>query len=212
MIGDRLIIQDKHLRSAKKIIKRVEDKNIVLIYGTSGTGKTETADCLQELLFNKGMQSIVLSLDDFYTVHHKVRNYNRKKQGLDSVGLKEIDWEHLRRICQDFQRGKPLHTRRYHKYSDVVEHNIIESDEINVLIFEGLYAGYMRKFDVGNVSVFLEGSPAQTLAFRKERRKEDENDDFRKQIVDKEHRIICQLKRYADLVVPFNDKKKEEKK
>lgn len=209
MIGDRLIIQPKHLRNANIVFPKVKDRTIVLIYGTSGTGKTETADCLQELLFNKGMQSIVLSLDDFYTVHHKVRNYNRKKQGIDSVGLKEIDWEHLRRICQDFQNKKPLHTRRYHKYADVVEHNILESDEINVLIFEGLYAGYMKKFHVGDISVFLEGSPAQTLEFRKQRRKENEDDNFRKQVVDKEHRIICQLKRYAEIIIPFEEKEEE---
>jgi uridine kinase len=151
------------------------------------------------------MQSIVLSLDDFYAVHPKVRNYNRKKQGLDSVGLKEIDWEEIRRICEDFKNNKPLHTRRYHKYADVVEHNTLDSDDINVLIVEGLYTGYLKKDNLGDISVYLEGNPAQTLAFRKERRKENEDDGFRQEIVEKEYRIICQLKRYADIIIPFEE-------
>lgn len=206
MIGDRLIVQERHLKNAEKIFPKVQDKNIILIYGTSGTGKTETADCLQELLIQKGLQSIVLSLDDYYTVHPKVRNYNRKKQGIESVGLKEIDWEHLRRICNDFKLGKHFHIKRYHRYSDIVEHvPVIESSDLNVLIFEGLYAGYMKKFKLGDMAIYLEGNPAQTLKFRKQRRKENEGDSFRQQIVEKEYRIICQLKRYNDIIIPFEE-------
>lgn len=167
MIGDRVIIQPRHFQQAEKILPRISDRTIVLIYGTSGTGKTETADCLQELLYKKNKYSLTISLDDFYSVHHKVRNYNRKKLGLDSVGLSEIDWEQLKRICQDFSEKKPVHFRRVHKYADVIEHNVIDTDDTHVLIFEGLYAGYMKKFQLGDLSVFLEGNPAQTLEDRK---------------------------------------------
>jgi phosphoribulokinase len=207
MISDRLIIQQKHFNNAKQIFPQVNDRDIILICGGSGTGKTETADCLQEMLFNQQMQSLVISLDDYYIVHPKVRNFNRKKQGIDSVGLSEIDWEDIRRICEDYNAKKNLYTRRYHKYAEVVEHNVIESEDINVLIFEGLYAGYLSKFGLGEQIIYLEGNPSQTFDFRKQRRKENEEDPFRQQVVEKEFRIICQLKKYANLIIPFEENK-----
>ena len=54
--------------------------------------------------------------------------------------------------------------------------------------------------------MFLEGNPSQTLAFRKMRGKENEEDAFREKVVDKEFRITAQLKRYANFIIPFEDK------
>lgn len=203
MIGDRLIIQENHLRNAKIIYDKINERNIVLIGGNSGTGKSETADCLQELLIKDKKYSIVLSLDDFYLVHPTIRNYNRKKQGIESVGLSEIDWEALERICIDFKNKKEVHFRRVHKYADVIEHNVIDTDELEILIIEGLYANYLNKFGHGQISAFLEGNPEQTYQFRLNRRKENEEDEFRQKVVQKEFNVICQLKRYANLIIPF---------
>ena len=202
MINDRLIITEESYKKAEKILLRLKERSIILIGGCSGTQKTETADCLQELLFNKKKMSLTLSLDDFYLVHPTIRNFNRKKQGLDSVGLKEIDWESLYRICNDFINNKTIHFRRVHKFLDAIEHNTIDSDSIDFLIVEGLYANYLKKFDYGDLSVFLEGTPEQTLEFRISRNKENENDDFRQQVVRKEFNVVSQLKRYADLILP----------
>lgn len=206
MIGDRLLVEDAHWKKAKIIQSKVQDRGVVLIGACSGAGKSETAECVQHYLFERGKHSLVLSLDDYYFVHPVIRNYNRKKQGIESVGLKEIDWEILIRICQDFQEMKPIHFKRVHKYLDAVEHNTIESDSIYCLIIEGLYANNLRKFNYGDLSVFMEANPAQTLKFRKKRKKENENSKFRQEVVRKEFNVICQLKKYADLVIPYEVK------
>ena len=86
-----------------------------------------------------------------------------------------------------------------------MEHNTINSEELDLLIFEGIYSGYMRKFDLGDLSVYLDASPSDTFEFRKIRKKENEEDSFRKEIVAKEHRVIVQLKKYADLIIPFGE-------
>ena len=78
MISDRIFITDKSKNHAKTIINNLKNEKIILIYGGSGTQKTETADCLQELLYQKRKQSVVLSLDDFYLTHPTIRNENRK--------------------------------------------------------------------------------------------------------------------------------------
>lgn len=203
MINDRLIIDDNCFENAKDILSKIKERCIVLIGGGSGTKKTETADCLQELLYKQKKTSLLISLDDFYHVMPMIRNYNRKKQGLDSVGTQEIDWESLIRICEDFKNKKSIQFKRTHKYLDAIEHNVIDSDDIDVLIIEGLYANYLRKFEYGDISIFLEGNPEQTYEFRLKRRKENEEDDFRKQVVRKEFNVVSQLKRYTDLTIEF---------
>lgn len=207
MINDRIFILQKHKNYAEEIINKFEikTKDIILIGGCSGSGKTETSDCLQEFLFKKKLSSLMISLDDFYLVHPTIRNYNRKKQGLDSVGLKEIDWEILCRICKDFKENKHINFKRVHKYFNAIEHNTIETDELDILIIEGLFSNYLKKFNCGDISIFLDGNPQQTLSFRKERGKENEEDSFRQEVVQKEFNVICQLKRYADLIIEFKN-------
>lgn len=205
MIGDPLIIEERHFKIAKEIHSSIKKEDIVLVYGTSGTGKSEVTDCLQGELFSRNLSSLVLSLDDFYNTIPSLRNANRKKMGIETVGLTEIDWDYLTRICQDFKERKPIYFRRVHKYADLIEHNSIDSEEIQVLIIEGLYSGYMKNYGYGDHSVYLDGSPKQTYEFRKKRRKENPDNEFRQKVVQKEYNVICQLKRYADKIIKFEE-------
>jgi uridine kinase len=205
MIGDRLLITNKSYSNAKQIFDTLKNESIILIYGGSGTQKSETADCLQELLFKQKKQSLVLSLDDFYGTHPTIRNFNRKKLGIESVGISEIDWESLQRICQDFKNKKPIHFQRTHKYADTVEHIVLETEDIDYLIIEGLYSGYLKKYNQGDIAFYLEGNPKDTFKFRKKRGKEQEDDNFRKQIVQREYNIVYQLQKYADKIIEFGE-------
>lgn len=205
MIGDPIIFNEKDFQKAKEIFSQLKEKNIILIGGTSGSKKSELAYCLQKVAYSYNESSLVISLDDYYHIMPSFRHINRKKQGIESVGLNEIDWNYLFRIYEDFQYNREIHFKRVHRFLDAIEHNIIDSKDINIVIFEGLYANYLRKFFLDNFSVFLEGNPNQTLAFRKMRGKENENDEFRQEIVKKEFNVVCQLKRYADLIIPFKN-------
>jgi len=203
MIGDRLLITEKSVSNAKEIISKLTNEEIILIYGGSGTQKSETADCLQELLFRKNKQSIVLSLDDFYNTLPSLRNLNRKKLGIDSVGTSEIDWEEIKRICDDFKNKKPIRFKRVHKYANIVEHITLDTEDVSYLIIEGLYTGYLKKDNYGDISIYLDGNPKDTFEFRKIRGKENADNEFRKEVVKKEYNIVYQLKRYADLIINF---------
>lgn len=205
MIGDRLLITDNSRKKAKKILDILKEEKIILIYGISGTEKSETSDCLQELLFKRKKQSICISLDDYYLVHPTIRDFNRKKQGIESVGLSEIDWTNLEQICSDFINKKSIKIKRTHRYADIIERLILETKDIDYLIIEGLYAGWLKKFGYGNLVIYLEGTPQQTFKFRQLRGKEDEDDEFRKKIVQKECNVIYQLKRYADIILPYDN-------
>ena len=202
MIGDPLILRQTDYIRAKEVIKQNTSK-IILIGGTSGSKKSELAYCIQKLLWDKKKSSFVISLDDYYLVHPSIRAINRKKLGLDSVGLSELDWTNLRRIYKDYSDKKVIHFHRTHRFMDSIEFNTVESSEIDYLIIEGLYANYLRKFYKDNFSVYLEGNPSQTLEFRKLRGKENAQDAFRGRVVDKEFNIVSQLKKHADLTLPF---------
>ena len=205
MLGDPLILSKQDYQRAEKILNDLHDKRIILIGGGSGTRKSELAYCIQKLLNDNRKSSFVVSLDDAYHVIPSIRVKNRKKMGIASVGLSEIDWDYLTRIYEDFENKKPITFRRTHLFLDAIEHNTIDSDCIDVMVFEGLFANYLRKFYSDNLSIFLEGNPQQTLKFRKMRGKEDENNAFRKQVVQKEYNTVVQLKRYSDFILKFKE-------
>ncbi len=203
MIGDPILVSLNDYERGKEVLKNLNKNKIILIGGGSGTRKSELAYAVQKLLNDKGKSSFVISLDDYYLVHATIRAENRKKQGLDSVGIMEIEWETLKRIYRDFILHKPIHFKRTHRFLNNIEFNTIESNEIDYIIIEGLYANYLRKKFTDNFSVYLEGNPSQTLAFRKLRGKENEQDAFREKVVQKEYKVVAQMKKYADLVLSF---------
>jgi len=211
MIGDPLILAEKDFKDGEFICSKLKNKKIVLIGGGSGTKKSEKALALQQALFKKKKSSLVISLDDYYLVHPTIRDFNRKKQGIDSVGTKEIDWVELELIyyCFDSRSQEDINFSRTHRFLDAIERVRISNEDVDVLIFEGLYANYLRKTFTKNYSIFLEGTPQQTLAFRELRSKEMPSDKFRQQVVQKEFNVVCQLKKYADLIVPFEEIKNE---
>jgi len=205
VIGDPIVLSERDYKRAKFVLNNLKEQKIILIGGGSGTSKSELAYCVQKMLWDKKKSSFVVSLDDYYNCHATIRATNRKKLGLESVGTSEIDWESLKRIYEDFQNSRVLHFRRTHRFLDSIEHNTIDSSEINYLIIEGLYANYLRKFYNDNLSIFLDGNPSQTLKFRKMRAKENEDDDFRVQVVQKEYNVVVQLKRYSDLQCAYSN-------
>ena len=95
-----------------------------------------------------------------------------------------------------------VNEKELNKYtSDYNEETIYGVKDVNYIIVEGLYAGYLKKFKMANYVIHLEGNPEQTLKFRKKRNKENENSEFRKQVVQREYNIVSQLKRYADKII-----------
>ena len=205
MIGDPLLLNNNDYNRASTIISNLNTIKIILIGGTSGSSKSELAYCIQKTLFDLKKSSFVISLDDYYTVIPSIRDVNRKKMGIDLVGISEIDWNNLNRIYEDFNNKKEIHFKRTHKFLDAIEHNTINSEEIDYIIFEGLYSNYLRKTYKDNFSVFLGGNPNQTLAFRKMRGKENPQDEFRKEIVNKEFRIVNQLQKYSDIILKYEN-------
>ncbi len=210
MIGDIVIASRKDKLRAEKLLKpllRLKDRPVIAIQGGSGTKKTELMQCLQETLHKNRKRALGISIDDYYKVHYSDRTRTRKRKGLKSVGLNEIDWVFLKKIVRDYKNNTTkLNIQYINKYTDsFLDVTINNSDKLDYLIIEGLYAGYLKKFNLVDFCIHLEGSPKQTEKFRRFRGKEYELGEFRRKIVAKEYNTVSQLKRYCDTLLQFED-------
>jgi len=206
MIGDKIIISKLDKKRAKKLVEKIialSDKSVIVIGGTSGSKKTELAICLQEELYNKNKKSLMISLDDYFVLHYVDRQRVRQLKGIKSVGIKEIDWSLIKKIIKNFKANKNnLTLQQINKYTG--DYDTIYSygiKQVNFLIIEGLYALYLKKLKLADFGIHLSGTPQQTLKFRKKRKKEDENSEFRKQVVKKEYQEVNKLKKFANLIL-----------
>jgi uridine kinase len=179
------------------------DKMIVCIGGESGTGKTEIASLIQEDLWYKHkVRCKIIHEDDYYFTRWQDRNTIRKKKGISSVGIPEIDWEKLQKICKAFHsKNKWLHIQRIHKYTNSTEEAIVHNNKIDILIIEGLYANYCSCRDLG---FYLDGTYKETKNFREERKKEIIN-SFRMKVLEKEHKDVLKTKKDV-IVIPYDYK------
>jgi uridine kinase len=208
MIGDVIVISKADKKRAAKLVPailKLKDRSIVAIQGGSGTRKTELMQCLQEELRKQRKKVLGISIDDYYKVHYKNRTRVRKRLGLSSIGLKELDWVFLKGILKEYKKEKSCLAVQYiNKYTDsFFDVDVNDADKLNCVIVEGLYAGYLKKYKLVDLCIHLEGSPEQTLKFRKMRKKEPESSKFRQDIVRREYNIVSQLKKYADIIVEF---------
>ena len=206
MIGDKYIFKPEDTKKAEQILNYISDKLInkkrliIAIGGESGTSKSEVAILLRGLLKNNlNKSSLILHADDYYKVHFNYRNEVRKNSNI--VGKDEYNWTKINDILISFKCGTDkLYTQEIDIFIGDTIYHIIPTDNIDIIIFEGLYACYTANCDL---KIYMEGTIAETYNFRKERAKENPDSEFRKWVVEKESACVRQSKKYANLIIPF---------
>ena len=212
MLGDVLLIRDFHKEAAKQLFDQVihqreeklnEDKNykyIVAISGESGAGKSELSHSLAQLLKKEGIRVKVLHTDNYYIVPPLLRNEWRRTHGLDTVGINEYDWKLINRNITDFKEDRESLMPCIDIISEQVDKLITDFRKIQVLVIDGLYAIRAENIDV---KVFIELTYNETKLAQILRGKEVQ-DDFRKTVLEMEHRNVQVLKPLADFFVNKN--------
>ena len=214
MIGDRIIIKPEHIAKAEYILPSVvqvynKEKIVITIGGVSGTGKTEVACVLQQLLWEKySIRAKIIHLDDYYKTDWVNRNKIRAQQGIDLVGILEIQWNKLIKIIKRFRSiHRKLYVQRIHRFTNSIEYVVTNNKCIDVLIIEGLYSNYLMTYKQKevqpNLTTHLLGTTKDTYAFRKERVKENPDTTFRKLVIEREAKQVQELRKYAQINVPF---------
>ena len=127
-----------------KIVKRIieeDGREIIMLAGPSSAGKTTTAKRLKEGLFEKGVTTYVLSLDDFYLNRDDIPYLPDGTQDYETVYA--LDLERLENDLNSLLRGETVKTPVFDfttgRRSDT-EFNTITLGQEDVVIIEGLHA------------------------------------------------------------------------
>ena len=204
MIGDRLIIKDKHRQAAGQIVERIlpELGSIPRIYtiaiaGESGSGKSETGRAVADVLIRRGFKTLVLQQDDYF-VHPPKTNDKERRHDLGWVGMQEVRLDLLDEHLRQARSGagtivKPLVVYR----EDRIIEETVSLEAIAVVVAEGTYTMALENIDT---RVFIDLTYMETLQSRLERAREAQ-DDFLERVLEIEHRIITAQKTRAEYLV-----------
>lgn len=201
MLGDVLLITDKHRNAAKQIIDRLGDlskleKYTLAIGGESGSGKSEVAHLVSKYLKGRGFYAKILHTDNYYKIKPEERAEWRKKYGIKSIGYTELNWDLINRNIQEFKENKESKMPCIDLLTNQVDTLITNFDRIPILILDGLYC---LKADV-DLKIMIDLTYLETKKAQVVRGKETLN-DTRLKILEREHEVVQSLKEEADLII-----------
>jgi len=200
MLGDVLLINDNHRKAAEQIVSRLSkiksDKVVIAIGGESGAGKSELAHVISRQLKSRGELAKILHIDNYYKVPPRERTEWRKRHGIESIGLSEINWDLLNQNIAEFRESKEAVLPCIDLLTDQEDKLITNFKGIKYLIVEGLYP---LKVDA-DLKIFIDLTYHETKRAQVLRGKEPQN-GFRMQVLEREHQVVQSLRPLADLIV-----------
>jgi len=214
MIGDKLVIEAFHEAGANLILDYLHQMAPGIPYslsiaGESGSGKSETAYVLSDLLKSEGKRVLVLCQDDYFKLPPHSNHHQRTKDinwvGPQEVKLKLLD-EHAQLLKHN---GRTVEKPLINFYEDK-----ILSEELigpyDVIIVEGTYTTLLEHIDI---HIFIDLDYHDTKKHRIGRDRDqglEGNQDnklkFLEDVLEIEHQIISKHKQIADLIIPPHQK------
>lgn len=215
MRGDKLVIKEHHLKSAKMVaevvvpeIKKSSGRYAITIAGESGSGKSETAETLKQELEKHDLQAFIFQQDDYFHYPPKT-NAKMREKDIKHVGTSEVKLELLDQNIQEAIEGKD-HIEKPLVYfeEDKVETETVDLSGIKVVIAEGTYTTALNN---PHTRVFIDRNYFDTKETRAERSREKQ-DEFLEKILRIEHEIIRAQRAKANLIITKDYELKNMKK
>lgn len=202
MLGDVLLIEDKHRKAGQGIVERVlqchRPKYIIAISGESGTGKSELSHVVAKGLRSQGITAKNISADNFYRVLPRERTEWRKRHGIaKAIGYSEYDWEAIQKMIDDFKNGRKSVLPCVDLVTEQVDQLTTDFSAVDMLVIDGLYS---IKSEGVDLKVFIELTYHDTKKAEVLRGKEPQN-EYRRQVLEQEHLMVQQLRPLAHLFV-----------
>jgi uridine kinase len=202
MLGDVLLIEDKHRKAGEaiiqKILERKKDKFIIAISGESGSGKSELAHVIAKGLRKEGIMAKPIHIDNYYRIHPLERTEWRKKNGIENVvGYGEYDWDSIYKNIDDFKNNRKSTMPCVDLVTEQVDQLTTDFSVIDAMVIDGLYA---IKTEGADLRVFLELTYHETKKAQVVRGKEPQN-EYRMAVLEQEHRMVQALKPKADILI-----------
>ncbi len=207
MLGDILLIKDKHKKAGEAIIERIlkykKHKYIVAISGESGSGKTELTHVIAKGLRKYGIFAKPLHTDNYYNTLPLERREWRSKQGIENVvGYNEYKWDEIQKNIDDFKNNRKSQMPCVDLVTEQVDQLITDFSEVDMLIVDGLYA---IKADNIDLRIFIDLSYLETKEkHTKDSRGKEVMDEVRWATLAQEHKMVQSLKPLADLLITKN--------
>jgi uridine kinase len=202
MLGDVLLITEKHQKAGEIIIEQILAKRklkmMIGISGESGSGKSELAHVIAKGLRKHGIFAKPIHIDNYYKVLPLLRTEWRKENGIEKVvGYGEYDWDTINRNIADFKGGKVSTGPCVDLVTEQVDKLTTDYSTVDMIIIDGLYAIKTEGIDL---AVFIELTYHETKKAQVVRGKEPQN-EYRMAVLEQEHKMVQALKPKADILI-----------
>ena len=201
MKGDRLSVKEHHTRIARQVVEllwpRMVDRYVVSVGGESGAGKSEIAHELARLLGEGGRPAAVIQMDDYFVFPPKT-NHEMRRRNIEQVGQYEVKLDFMQSNLRSFKQGESLLYKPLVIYDeDRITTELLDVGDKSALIVEGTY---VTALDFVDCRVFIDRTYRDTEMQRLSRGR-DRIEGFIADVLEREHRIVCEQRNLADLVV-----------
>ena len=204
MKGDKLVIEEGHIKAASQIaevllpqIEESRGRSVITIAGESGSGKSEIASALSDILSKKGIKSAILQQDDYFVYPPKT-NAEMRRKDINHVGLTEVRLGLLDQNLKDVIDGKDEIVKPLVIFdADRITEETVDLRGIKVVIAEGTYTAILKN---ARQHVFIDRTYIDTRETR-QRRSREKQDAFLEEILEIEHGIMSSQGVQADIIV-----------
>jgi uridine kinase len=204
MKGDIILVEEHHRRAAEAIVERfgsaieaAPGRYTMTVAGESGSGKSETAQAIADVLTERGIGAAIYQQDDYF-VHPPKSNDRTRRDDINWVGSNEVRLDLLDEHMQAALDGadevrKPLVIYE----EDRIDEEVKNLRDAKVVIAEGTYTSLLENV---NTRVFIARNRLETMEHRMKRGRE-EFDPFIEEVLKIEHGIISKHRERADVVI-----------
>lgn len=204
MKDDKFFIKKWHRSAAGSIYdtirNKIGEKFTISLGGESGSGKSEIAHALKQMLETNSIQTGILQADDYFIYMSHVCDALRRKC-INLVGPGEVKLDFLDCHLRSFKQGaedlyKPVASYEEAKFY----REVLPIKHLQVLIAEGTYCTLL---ELPDIKIFIDRDFRDTLVDRTNRGR-DVMDEFTEKILEIEHNIVKEHKKRAQIIV-FKD-------
>ena len=201
---DKLRITTGHDKAANKIVPvilealKATGKVIFAVGGESGTGKSEIAYLVREILKEQEVSTVEWSFDNAYVTTPEEREKKRAEDYDNNVGLNEMNKPKIEEIMSCFVQDKPVTVPIVVINEDgsrPIKEITLNMEDKKVLIFDGLYAaliGEIKTDESKATCIIAMNEKRFNLEAQKERGKEEVN-EHRMKVLERECNTVRSL-------------------